>query len=46
MRASMSFLGVVVASAVAIVCLGWLGVLGAPLLVGVGGFALLTARPA
>jgi len=38
--------GAVVASAAAVVCLAWLGVLGAPLVVGAGACALLTARPA
>ena len=38
--------GSVVASALAVLCLGWLGVTGAGLLVVIGACALLTARPA
>jgi hypothetical protein len=37
--------GCVVASALAVRCLGWLGVLGAALLIVTGSCAVLTARP-
>ncbi|HEY5947216.1 MAG TPA: hypothetical protein VIV40_17050, partial [Kofleriaceae bacterium] len=38
--------GAIVASALAVICLAWLGAVGAPLMLTIGVCALLTARPA